>query len=375
MAAVIQSVEVIPLRIPFSDKGGASAGGAKRSSVDVVIVRIKTNDGVIGIGETQAWRRQGSSEYLPNLVRVIEHFFVPRLVGRSPFDIAAIMRDLNEALFGSLYAQAAVGDALHDLVARLHGIPVCQLLGGKCRERLQVGLAVLVSGAFDRIEPVVEEAFERGYRHFRLKIGGDQNEDVANFKAMRTRFGDDIALRADANGALRYDQALPLLARLQEYNLEFVEQPVSLHNLDGMAALARIVTIPISADESLSSEASLVEIVRRRAASMIQTKIGKNGGLFYCKRLWTIAHAAGIAPLAGNHPTTSVAATAMAHLCAAWPWDLPIGEFSNGPTDVLADDVVVEPMRLENGTVIVPEGPGLGVELDEKKLALYRADI
>jgi L-alanine-DL-glutamate epimerase-like enolase superfamily enzyme len=293
MATTIQSVDVIPLRIPFLDKGGTSAGGAKPSSVDVAIVRVKTNDGAIGIGETQAWRRQGSGEYLPNLVRVIQDLFVPRLIGRSPFDIAAIMRDLNETLFGSLYAQAAVGDALHDLVAKLHGVSVCQLLGGKCRDRIQVGLAVLVSGAFERISPVVEESFEKGYRHFRLKIGGDANEDVANFKAMRARFGDSVSLRADANGALRYDQALPLLARLQDYNLEFVEQPVSMYDLEGMAALARTITIPISADESASSEASVVEIIRRRAASMIQTKIGKNGGLFYCKRLWIIAHAAG----------------------------------------------------------------------------------
>jgi L-alanine-DL-glutamate epimerase-like enolase superfamily enzyme len=371
MAVKIRSVDVIPLQIPFS---GAQQRG-KRSSVDVVIVRLQSNDGVIGIGETQAWRRQGSGEYLPSLVRVIRDFFVPQLIGRSPFDITAIMRDIDKSLFGALYAQAAVSDALHDLVAKLHGIPVYQLLGGKFRDRIPVGLAILVSGAFDRLLPVVEEAYERGYRHFRFKIGQDPNEDVANLKAMRQRFGNDVALRADANGALRFDQALPLLVRLQDYNLEFVEQPVSLNDIDGMAALAKIITIPISADESVSSQASVVEIIRRRAASLIQTKIGKNGGLFYCQRLWTVAHAAGIAPLAGNHPSTSVAATAMAHLYAAWPWDLPVGEFSNGPTDVLADDIVMQPMCLQKGTVSLSDRPGLGLDLDEEKLARYRADV
>lgn len=371
MSVTIETVDVIPLRIPFA----GTQQGARKAGVDIAIVRLRTNDGVVGIGETQAWQRQGSGEYLPNLVRVIRDFFVPHLLGRSPFEIAAIMRDIDESLYGTLYAQAAVSDALHDLVARLQGIPVWRLLGGRSRGRIAVGLAVLVSGTFDRLLPLVEEAYGRGYRHFRFKIGSDADGDVANLKAMRKHFGDGVVLRADANGAMRYDQALPLLVRLQEYNLEFVEQPVPLDDLDGMAALARTITIPISADESVSTQASLVEIIRRRAASMIQTKIGKNGGIFYCQRLWTIAQAAGLAPLAGNHPTTSIAATAMAHLYASWPRDLPVGEFSNGPTDVLGDDIVVEPMRLENGSISVSDRPGFGLELDDAKLARYRADV
>jgi muconate cycloisomerase len=371
MASKIETVEIVPLRIPFASKG---AGTQAKSSVDVVIVRLRSDDGAVGIGETQAWRRQGSAEYLPNLVRTIEHFFVPRLIGRSPFDIEPIMHDLNDSLFGSLYAQAAVGDALYDLAARLKQISVCELLGGRSRKEIQVGLAILQSGTFEQIAPSVEDALARGYRHLRLKIGVSASQDIANFKAMRQKFGEDIALRADANGAMRFDQALPLLHRLSEYNLEFVEQPVGLYDLDGMAALGRIVAVPLSADESLSSEASLIEIIRRRAASLIQTKSGKNGGLFYCKRLWAIARAAGLAALPGNHPTTSVAATAMAHLCAAWPGDLPVGEFSNGPTDVLADDIVLEPMRLIKGKINLPSGPGLGIELDEDKIKRYRVD-
>ncbi|MGD9867134.1 MAG: mandelate racemase/muconate lactonizing enzyme family protein [Hyphomicrobiales bacterium] len=375
MKSKIEAIEVIPLRIPFSDRLSAKNSGAAKSSVDVAIVRLRSSDGVIGIGETQAWRRQGSAEYLPNLVRVIRDLFAPKIVGRSPFDIAAIMHDLGQALYGSFYPQAAVSDALHDLAARLQGISVCELLGGRCRDRIRVGLAILVSGEFGKIRPVAEDAFERGYRHMRLKIGGGIAEDMANFAGMREVFGDRVALRGDANGTLRFDEALPLLARLEQFGLEMVEQPVGLGDIEGMAALARATSIPISADESLSSEASLVDIIQRRAASMVQTKIGKNGGLYYCNRLWTIAHAAGLAPLAGNHPTTSVAATAMAHLAASVPWTPAVGEFSNGPTDVLADDIVTEPMRLEDGTVRVPEGPGLGVDLDEDKLRHYAADL
>ena len=365
---------MIPLQIPFSAKFGAPKAGAK-SSVDVVIVKIFSNDGPVGIGETQAWRRQGSAEVLPNTVRVIRDLFAPKLIGRPPHHIDAIMKELGEALYGSFYPQAAVGDALYDLAAKLQGISVCDLLGGRCRERIPVGLAILNSGGFEAIWPEAEAALARGYRHLRLKIGGGLEQDVAKFRSLRKKLGDEVVLRADANGALRFDQALPLLRRLQEFDLDMVEQPVPMWDLEGMAALASAVPIPISADESLSSEFSLMEIIRCRAASMIQTKIGKNGGLFYCKRLWTIARAAGLAALPGNHPTTSVAATAMAHLCAAWPWEVPVGDFSNGPTDILADDIVTIPMKLENGTVRIPTGPGFGIELDEEKIKRYRVDV
>jgi muconate cycloisomerase len=370
LSSTIDAVDVIPLRMPTSAKAGSG-----RASVDIVVVRIRSSDGAVGIGETQAWRRQGAAEWLPNTSRVIRDLFAPRLIGRSPHHIDAILKDLGETLYGSYYPQAAVGDALHDLCARLRGMAVCELLGGSCRDRIQVGLAVLDSGDFGAIAPALQDAISRGYRHLRLKIGEGLREDVEKFASVRREVGDDVVLRADANGAMRFDQALPLIHRLQEFDVELVEQPLPVWDLDGMSALASAVGVPICADESVWSEHSLVEIIRRRSASMIQTKIGKNGGLFYCKRLWTIAHAAGIAALPGNHPTTSLAAAAMAHLCAAWPWPVPVGEFSNGPTDVLADDIVTEPMRLDDGAVSVPAGPGFGIDLDETKIQHYRADV
>ena len=87
-------------------------------------------------------------------------------------DIAAIVKDLGEALYGSFYPQAATGDALHDLAARRQGISVCELLGGRCRDQIRVGLAILTSGEFGSILPAAEEAVGQGYRHLRLKIGG-----------------------------------------------------------------------------------------------------------------------------------------------------------------------------------------------------------
>ena len=145
---------MIPLHIPFATPFQiATARESSRDFLEVLILRLHTDQGIVGIGETQAWRRQGSAELLANLMHSIKTRFEPLLIGRSPFDINAIMYDLNATLYNSLYAQAAIGDALYDLVGKSLNVPVHVLLGGKCRDRVRVG-AVL------SMKPNVEELVE-----------------------------------------------------------------------------------------------------------------------------------------------------------------------------------------------------------------------
>lgn len=371
---VIRDVETIPLRLPFGRPFSfAAPSETTRQSVDVLIVRILTDGGPAGIGETQAWRRQGSFETLAGLDATIQTIFKPLLVGRSPFDAGPIMASLAASADLSLYAQAAVGDALYDLMGRALGVPVHALLGGRVREEVPVGIALSITDPDAMVEQG-QAAYEQGYRHLRIKIGVDPALDVANVRSMRRHFDARAVLRADANGGLSFSEALPLLRRLDEFGLDIVEQPVPGWDLDGMAALAASCATPISADESLGSGHSLIEIVRRRAASVIQTKTAKNGGIHHIRRLWTIAEEAGIGIFPGNHPGTSVATAAVAHLCTAWPGRLLVGDFQTGSTSMLAADVVTDPVRVVNGAIRAPDGPGLGVELDDEQLNRFRVD-
>ena len=371
--AKITAVEAIPLEIPFTSPFKISQG-APRQTIETLIVRIRCDQGIFGVGETQAWRRQGSAEILANLVRIVEDHFAPMLVGRSPFDIADILHQLNATLYNSLYAQAAVGDALYDLVGRLLGVPVHDLLGGRCRD--SIGIAAVLSMKPSASETVAEaEAyFDRGFRHFGVKIGVDPAADFANVKALRERFGDAVVLRVDANAAMTYDDALRLLTKLEPYDIDAAEQPVAIWDLDGMAALSRAVAMPIMADESVSTDHALLDVIKKRAASVVQTKIAKNGGIHYIQKLWHLAAAAGMRIYPGNHPSVSVATASVAHLCAAWPGPLMEGVFAVGVTGALAEDVVTVPIRPENGAIRIPDGPGLGVELDEDRVAALRVD-
>jgi len=287
----ITELETIPLRLPFAQPFKISQGG-DREAIETLIVRVHTDEGIVGIGETQAWRRQGSAELLWSLVHTVKDHFEPMITGRSPFDVAGIVHALNEALDNTLYAQAAVADALYDIAGKAVGLPVHKLLGGECRDRVRIAGLLAMKPTVAELLESAQAFYDRGFRHFGLKIGVDPRQDLANVVALRNHFGDRIVLRVDANGALSYDAALSLLRKLEPYDIDAAEQPIAIWDLEGLAALCRATSIPIMADESVSTDHSLLEVIRRRAATVVQTKIAKNGGMYRVWRLWALASAA-----------------------------------------------------------------------------------
>ena len=369
----ITELETIPLRLPFAQPFKISQGG-DRETIETLIVRVHTDEGIVGIGETQAWRRQGSAELLWSLVSLVKDHFEPLIAGRSPFDVAGILTTLNEAFYNTLYAQAAVADALYDIAGKAVGLPVHKLLGGECRDRVRIAGLLAMKPTVAELLESAQAFYDRGFRHFGLKIGVEPRQDLANVVALRNHFGDRIVLRVDANGALSYDAALSLLRKLEPYDIDAAEQPIAIWDLEGLAALCRATSIPIMADESVSTDHSLLEVIRRRAATVVQTKIAKNGGMYRVWRLWALASAAGMRIYPGNHPSTSVATAAVAQLCAAWPGALMEGVFAVGVSGALAADVVTEPIVPVNGEIRVPPGPGLGVELDPEAIDRFRID-
>lgn len=366
----ITRVETLPLRVPMAVPIKISSG-ARRPAVDVLIVRLHTSEGIVGIGETQAWRRQGSSETLASLCAVITEHFEPLIVGRSPFDLAAIMHALDQAIYHSLYAQAPISDALFDLQGKLLGVPVHRLLGGKCHEAIPSCAVLFLMPTLAETLAGAERLRARGFESFVVKVGDDLTADVENVRAVRECLGREVAIRVDANAGMRFDDALRLLRRIERYDIDAAEQMLPIWDIDGMAELARRVDIPMITDECVATDRDLMAVIRKRAATIAQTKVAKNGGIWYTRGLWQIAAAAGMRIYPGNHPSTSVATASVAHLAAAWPEQVLDGPFSVGLT-TLADDIVIEPLRFDGCAIRVPDAPGLGLTLDEHKIRKYR---
>lgn len=372
LRAKITRVETIPLNIPFKSLHKIAAGPA-RASVDFVVVRLHTDQDVVGIGETQAWRRHGSSETLASITTAIRDHFAPRLVGKSPFDIASLMLSMEDAVYHSQYAQAAIADALYDIQGKMLGVPLYAMLGGKCRDHVPMCGLLSIKPTLEETLESAQELFATGYRTFVVKTDHDVAADVRAVRAVRERFGDDVAIRIDSNAGMTFDSALELLKKLEPYGLQAAEQLLQIWDLDGSAELARRVDIPLLADEQISTDHDLLGVIRKRAATAFQTKVAKNGGLWNTRKLWQLGDAAGMRICPGNHPCASIATASVLQLAAAWPGPLLEGPFAFGMT-ALTDDIVVDPIRVTGNMAGVPDAPGLGVTLDEEKIAKLRLD-
>lgn len=374
MLAKITRVETIPLHIPFHTPVKIASGGA-RPFVETLLVRLHTQDGMSGVGETQAWRRQGSSDTLPGLVRVIEDHCAPTVLGKSPFEIAAIAHAMDETIYHSYYAKAAVLDALYDLQGKLLGVPVHQLLGGKCRSEVEACAVLTMKPKVEDTLAGAEQYVARGFKSLTVKVGNDSDADYANIAAIREKLGDGVRIRIDANASMGFDSALALLRRIERFGIDCAEQLLPLWDVDGMTDLARRVDIPMMADEAVATDHDLMKVIKARAASIAQTKVAKNGGIWHSRKLWHVADAAGLRIYPGNHPSTSVATLSVIHLSAAWAGDLMDGPFAVGVSGVLAEDIVEEPVKFRGNALSVPDLPGLGFTLDEAKIRHLRADV
>jgi muconate cycloisomerase len=369
----IDRVEVIPIRIP--NRVPMKLSTMLLECQENVIVRIRAGD-LTGIGETEPlYGFQGCAESQITITPLIRERFAPLVLGRNPFDIEKIVYDLENAIWGNPYAKAGVINALYDLVAKAMEIPLYQLLGGYYRDKIPV---VWTIGIKDSKEMAKEALWglNRGFRLLKLKIGALIPEiDVENVAAVREAVGPEIGIRVDANGGLNFTQAIRLLRELAPFNLELIEQPLAIWDLEGMAKLIELFGIPIMPDESLHSLQSALELVTKKAASIFGMKLAKHGGVYYAQRIAAIAQAAHLPIYPGNQPSTSVGSSTSAHFYAA-TWNATLGgDFHVGPAGWLADDIVKNPLVIRDGYAFVPQGPGIGVELDEEKLARYTVRI
>lgn len=336
-------------------------------AVNFAFVRLATDDGAVGWGEAAClggptW----SEESAESVAATIERYLAPWLVGRDATAIEALRREMARRVQGNPFARAAVEMALWDANGKALGVPVHRLLGGRVRDRVPLSwsLAVATPGA------ELEEAREKvaaGHRIFKIKTGAHTVEhDVERVRAIREAVGPGVSLRVDANQGWDRPQALRAIRAMEPAALDFVEQPLPRWDLDGMAAIARSVTVPIMADESCFTPHDALAIARLGGVSILALKLTKSAGLLGTMAIARIAEAAGMSCYVGCMIETSLGTAAYLHVALAaapvtWGCEL------FGPL-LLRGDVVREPVRYEDGAILALDGPGLGVEVDEAAL-------
>jgi muconate cycloisomerase len=256
--------------------------------------------------------------------------------------------------------------ALWDLNGRALGLPVHRLLGGRVRDRVPLSWSLAVGDA-DAELAEARDLVARGHRIFKIKTAAHPvAADVARVRAIREAVGPAVKLRVDANQGWDRPSALRAIRAMEPFDLDFVEQPVSRWDLDGLAEIARSVSVPVMADESCGSPQDALAIARRGGVSILGLKLTKSAGLAPTMAIARIAEAAGLGCYVGCMIETSLGTAAylqaaLAALPVTWGCEL------FGPL-LLTGDVVREPVRYADGCILALDGPGLGVEVDETAL-------
>jgi len=384
----ITSITTSPVRLPivkalYITKGAGTKRewGGRRSRftpkrpsplLEYVIVRMETDEGIVGIGEAPA-DIGFFGQTLEEIQAAVEDYLGPQLIGKDPFDREYLM-DLI-AYQGNSCAKSGIDLALHDLLGKALGIPVSDLIGGSHRQRVMVAIEI-AGGAPDDMAKECVSYMDRGVRAFKPKIGGFPELDADRLRAIREAVGPEVSIRADANQGYSPKEAIRLCRLAEKYGvgLELLEQPVPVWDLQGMAEVKRSVETLIEADESCYTIHDAMHIIRHEAADVLNIKIGKAGGLYHAKKIAALAEAAGLKCVLGTAFGLGVGIAAKLHLAASTMIVTDAVEF----TEIGIHDNLLAPpwdarlaLPLEDGCLPVPEGPGLGVAFDDAKLAQH----
>ena len=358
----IDRVETVLLDIPLHRAHRFARTGI--TAQPVLLVFVNTAGGVTGVGEGVVpggpwW----GGESVETMRLVIDRYLTPLLIGRRVDDLAGIRRDLDDQVAANLFAKAAVEVALHDAWARCLDIPLHTLLGGLARRSVPVTWALGTEPA----PVVVEEALAKldaGLHHsFKLKMGAqDPAEDVARVCAIAEKLASAAGVRVDLNARWDLLTSLTYLPRLADAGVELVEQPVLGSEIEALAEINRVLPIPVMADESLRTPGDALRLSRLRAADVFSLKTTKSGGLRATKAIADIATAAGIPCHGGTSIESPVGTAATLHLACTAP-AVTWGSELFGPL-LMNADLLTTPLHYADGELHLPDGPGLGIELD-----------
>ena len=363
---IIREIRVHPLRVRLPKAQKTSQ--ALWDALEIVVVEVETNDGIVGIGEALA--RRGAVGY----ARFITDALVPRLVGQDAQDRRRLWKLMRSTLTGRpggqiIEAIAAIDIALWDIAGKAAGVPVHKLLGGMGRERVRAYASSINWLDDATVEAEVAHVLALGFREIKVKLGRDVPEAIERARLVR-RLAPDALLGVDANWAYDVPEAMQIGRALADLGYDFFEEPIVPEDREGYRQLAHHLPIRIAAGESdfVASEALIS--LSDRSLGMIQPDVTRSGGITETWRIAELAasHNVAYAPHVGWSGGICVAASL--HLAAAAESfrTFECMVFDNPLRTALCQPLVGDSTQLVEGCVRVPQSPGLGVSLDQQVL-------
>ena len=342
-------------------------GSGKRPAATRLIVELTLANGTVGYGETIC--------LLEFIEPVLVNTIFPIALAHRASDVERFSRHVFGAGYyhhkrAAVMAMAAVEMAMWDAAGRSSGLPLHALWGGAYRQQVEVA-AYLFGTDAKALHQSAQRFLDQGYRSFKVKIGMTAASDLSNVEAVRGAVG-DLPLRADVNGAWTPGTARRMLDKLKAFDLQYIEQPLELDDLQGHAELRRMQPIPVALDESAYTLADVGNIVRSSAADVILLDPHEIGGLWQTIKAAAVAESVGIPVTLHSGGELGFSQAAYVHLAASIP-NMTIAIDSERA--YLSDDVVLAQPPLVDGAFAVPNEPGLGVAPDFAKIERYQTSL
>ncbi len=371
----IASLKALPLVAPLDVESQRTALGG-RAEAALVLVVVTTDDGIVGYGEALA--RYSLRSY----VSLIEDLLAPIVVGQDPFEVERLWQRMFRVFTGKaggvlLEAVAAVDIALWDIMGKATGQPVHRLLGSMGRERIAVYASSISWGRDETAIAQTKAALAEGFTTIKIKIGPPVSKALARARLVRELAGDDIQLCADGNCAFDFDDALSLARGLADLGYYWLEEPIPVEDIEGYHRLRQQSPIRLASGESEHTVFGCRELIARGSVGVIQPDVARSGGITETRRIATLGYVYGVpfAPHVGFSGAVCVAASLQ--LCAAIPNFLTFEcmTFPNPLREDLATVNLGGPGTIVDGTIAMPTGPGLGIEIDPAAIAKYEVAV
>ena len=331
------------------------SGGAPVRSL---LVRVATNQGIDGWGESRGDWRAGELAHRRDVL-------LPTLAGRSVADIEEL---IGLDVLDSAPLRCAIEMACWDALGRIVGQPLNRFFGGQFRSRIPIAVR-LPRGEIEQVSMLARELADQGVHTQIVSTAGRPDIDVETMAAVREAAGERAELRLDVACRYDLDAARELDASIKPENLQFVLDPLDTAEFEQVARLRRQMSLPVAVSAGLNSPSALLALIRSGAASHAVIDLEQVGGLAQARKCAAVCEAAGMAASLGSRPALGIATAAITQLAAATP------SFASANESVypqLADDVLSEPLTLVDGMIVVPQSPGLGVEVDRLKIERYQ---
>lgn len=370
---VITTIEAIPVQIPLkTDRIAITAHGCHAVS-RYVILRIHTDEAITGLGEATV-QTLWSGESAQTTVSLLQNEIKTILVGQNPLRLHELMQKIDQHVKFNPFTSAAVEMALWDIRGKFFNLPVFELLGGKICDRVPMKMMI---GGFEpeKAARLAETFLEWGVKCLKVKVGLDPETDIKRVAAVRKVAGPDIKMTIDANCGWTAAVARKILPRFEEFQLTLIEQPTRPGDWQTMQELRRLSPAPLMADENVWNLTDAQQAAASQAVDIISVYPGKNGGIRNSKRIAHVAASADIGCHIGSNLELGIASAAMLQLAASTP---EINSESY-PADILGpcyheSCLLREPLQIGPEYAVVPNRPGLGVEIDEMQLRHFRVD-